>query len=94
MALDKIEGVRESAVIGLADEDFGEAVTAIVVPMGAEGSLDPEYIRRTLQQNLANFKVPKHVFFVSELPRNTMGKVQKNTLREEFGKPWHLCGKC
>ncbi len=84
IALDKIDGIRESAVIGLPDADFGEAVTAIVVAGPGQESLDPEAIKRTLQQQLANFKVPKHVFFMDELPRNTMGKVQKNLLREKF----------
>ena len=81
--IDAIDGVVESAVIGLPHRDFGEAVTAVVVPKcGAKQ--DPENILGTLQQRLARFKLPKKVVFVGELPRNTMGKVQKNLLRDEY----------
>jgi malonyl-CoA/methylmalonyl-CoA synthetase len=84
MAIDKLPGVRESAVIGLSHEDFGESVTAILVTEENEQSLDPDIIISLLKENLANFKVPKQIHFVSDLPRNTMGKVQKNILREQF----------
>jgi malonyl-CoA/methylmalonyl-CoA synthetase len=81
--IDVLEGVVESAVIGLPHKDFGEAVTAIVVP--ARGAaLDEKALIRTLEVRLAKFKLPKRVLFVSELPRNTMGKVQKNALRETY----------
>lgn len=79
--IDKVEGVKESAVIGIPDSDFGEAVTAIVVK--GDDSLTESQIRPELEK-LASFKRPKQIFFVDELPRNTMGKVQKNLLRDQF----------
>ena len=82
--LDELEGIRESAVIGLPHPDFGEAVTAVVVPEpGARP--EAEQLIASLKARIASFKVPKKIFFVDELPRNTMGKVQKNRLREQFG---------
>lgn len=83
LAIDAIEGVQESAVIGVPHPDFGEGVTAVVVPeVGA--SLTEETILASVRDTLAKFKQPKRVLFLSELPRNTMGKVQKNALREQF----------
>jgi malonyl-CoA/methylmalonyl-CoA synthetase len=83
--LDKLPGVTESAVIGLPDSDFGEAVTAIMVTVeGAD--LDEARVIQYMKQHLANFKVAKSVHFVAALPRNTMGKVQKNLLREQYGR--------
>ncbi|MFM7670868.1 MAG: AMP-binding enzyme, partial [Betaproteobacteria bacterium] len=73
----------ESAVIGVPHPDFGEAVVAIVVPC-AGAALSGQAIIQTLKNTIANFKVPKQVHMVNELPRNTMGKVQKNLLRERF----------
>jgi len=73
--------VAESAVVGVPHPDFGEAVVAVVIPT-AGVSLNPESIISTLKARIANFKVPKRVFVQSELPRNTMGKVQKNLLRD------------
>jgi malonyl-CoA/methylmalonyl-CoA synthetase len=80
--IDRIEGVLESAIIGTPDSDFGEAVTAIIVR--SDQSIDEIKIRAHLKTLLANFKQPKRVHFIDELPRNTMGKVQKNLLREQF----------
>jgi malonyl-CoA/methylmalonyl-CoA synthetase len=81
--IDAIEGVEESAVIGVPDADFGEAVTAVIVPK--EGHrLSERFVIDALRDEIASFKVPKRVFFVTELPRNTMGKVQKRDLRERF----------
>ena len=80
-----MDGVVESAVIGVPHPDFGEAVTAVVVTK-PDASLTEAGVIESLKSQIANFKVPKHVFFVPELPRNTMGKVQKNLLRERFGK--------
>jgi malonyl-CoA/methylmalonyl-CoA synthetase len=80
--IDKMEGVVESAVIGVQHPDFGEAVVAVIVPE-VKGGLSEEGVIGAIKSELANFKVPKRVFFVDELPRNAMGKVQKNVLREE-----------
>ena len=81
--IDRLEGVAESAVVGAPHADFGEGVVAIVVR--EPGSvLDAEEIQVALQDRLAKFKQPKAIFFMGELPRNTMGKVQKNALREIF----------
>ncbi|HBD90572.1 MAG TPA: malonyl-CoA synthase [Gemmobacter sp.] len=81
--IDEIPGVLESAVIGIAHKDFGEAVTAIVVPTGRP-ALTETAITAALETRLARFKQPKRVIFVDQLPRNTMGKVQKNLLRDQF----------
>ncbi len=81
--IDRMDGVAESAVIGLPDPDFGEAVTAVVVGK-PEHTLSETSIIGALKGDIASFKVPKRVFFVAELPRNAMGKVQKARLREMF----------
>ncbi|MCH2078120.1 MAG: malonyl-CoA synthase [Rhodobacteraceae bacterium] len=81
--IDDMDGVLESAVIGGPHPDFGEAVVAVVVPE-AGADLDGEAIKLSLQDKLAKFKCPKAVFLVEELPRNTMGKVQKNVLRDDY----------
>ena len=81
--IDALAGVIESAVIGLPHGDFGEGVAAIVVPAPG-ASLDEQAVQDALSKNLAKFKLPKRVIFVDELPRNAMGKVQKNLLRETF----------
>ncbi|WP_024510323.1 malonyl-CoA synthase [Bradyrhizobium sp. ARR65] len=81
--IDAIGGVVESAVIGLPHPEFGEGVTAAVVR--APGSLvDEDAILKAVSDRLAKFKQPKRVVFVEALPRNTMGKVQKNLLRENL----------
>lgn len=84
--IDELDQVAESAVIGLPHPDFGEGVTAVVVrQQGAlEDQLDEEKVIGHLDGRLAKYKQPKRVFFVDELPRNTMGKVQKNELRKQF----------
>ena len=84
--IDALPGVVESAVIGLPHPDFGEAVTAVVVRQkGAAGAVLSEAgIIAAVKAELANFKVPKRVFLVDDLPRNTMGKVQKNLLRDAY----------
>jgi len=76
-------GVAESAVIGVHHADFGEAVVAVVVPKPG-AALDGAAIGAELKTQIANFKVPKAVFVVGDLPRNAMGKVQKNLLREQY----------
>ena len=79
--IDDLPGVKESAVIGVPHADFGEAVTAVVVPDGS-CTLTEQTVVDALAERLARFKQPKRVFIVDELPRNTMGKVQKNLLRD------------
>ena len=81
-ALDEMPEVRESAVIGVPHTDFGEAVVAVVVPENAPVTL--AHIDAALGSQLARFKQPKRVVNVDALPRNTMGKVQKNVLRETY----------
>ena len=84
LLIDKLDGVMESAVIGLPHPDFGEQVTAVVVR--GEGAAGPSEraVVDALKNDLAGYKVPKRVFFVEDLPRNAMGKVQKSVLRERF----------
>jgi malonyl-CoA/methylmalonyl-CoA synthetase len=95
LVIDDLPGVEESAVIGLPHRDFGEAVAVVVVlatekngsnaSTGAPLQLISEAeIIQACKQKLANFKVPKKVFLVSALPRNAMGKVQKNELRKQY----------
>ena len=79
--VDELEGVTESAVIGVPHPDFGEAVVAVIV--AADKTLNEESVMEFLANKIAKFKQPKAVFFVEALPRNTMGKVQKVTLRNE-----------
>jgi malonyl-CoA/methylmalonyl-CoA synthetase len=79
--IDAIPGVVESAVIGCPHPDFGEGVTAVVVCKPGV-ALNEKAIIGQLEQRLAKFKLPKRVIFVDDLPRNSMGKVQKNVLRE------------
>jgi malonyl-CoA/methylmalonyl-CoA synthetase len=75
-------GVAESAVVGVPHPDFGEVGVAVVIPKpGAQ--VEADQLLSTLKSQLANFKIPKKCFVVNELPRNTMGKVQKNLLREQ-----------
>ena len=83
LVLDEQDGVLESAVIGVPHADFGEGVVGIVVPnKGQEISIDA--IQASLSQSLARFKQPKKLVVVDALPRNTMGKVQKNVLRDTY----------
>ncbi len=82
--LDGVEGVRESAVVGLPDEDFGERVTAVVV---AESNAvqSEEVLIRLCKERLAGYKCPKNILFVDALPRNAMGKILKHELVERLG---------
>ena len=81
-AINDMPGVAESAVVGVPHPDFGEVGVAVVIAKpGAK--LDGDAILAQLKSQLANFKIPKRCFVATELPRNTMGKVQKNLLREQ-----------
>jgi len=82
-AIDQLDGVVESAVIGVPHADFGEGVIAVVVVEPGFKTAEQDMIA-ILRERLANFKSPKRLFFVPKLPRNTMGKVQKNTLRQQY----------
>jgi len=85
LIIDDVAGVKESAVIGLSHPDFGEAVFAVIVKDGTI-DIDAAGVKDCIQGKLAMFKQPKSIVFVDELPRNTMGKVQKKTLREIYAK--------
>ncbi len=80
--INDMPGVAESAVIGVPHPDFGEVGVVVVIPKPG-ATLDGDQIIAALKAQLANFKIPKRCFVVAELPRNTMGKVQKNLLREQ-----------
>ena len=82
-SINELPGVAESALVGVAHPDFGEVGVAVVVPQSGV-ALDPVTLLETLKSRLANFKLPKHCVVAAELPRNSMGKVQKNLLRERF----------
>ncbi len=85
LVIDDMDGIRESAVFGIPHPDFGEAVVAVVV--GSDMQCPPEKeIIGQLREQLASYKLPRRVMVIEDLPRNTMGKVQKNVLREQFSK--------
>ena len=81
--INELPGVAESALVGVPHPDFGEVGVALVVPRVGQ-ALDPQAVLSALKQRVANFKVPKRCFVVPDLPRNTMGKVQKNLLRQQY----------
>lgn len=81
--LERLPDLEEAAVIGLAHRDLGEAVVAIVVPK-ADFKLEERELIDSLRNRLAGYKLPKRVLLAHELPRNTMGKIQKNLLREQY----------
>jgi malonyl-CoA/methylmalonyl-CoA synthetase len=82
--INELPGVAESAVVGIPHADFGEVGVAVIIAKPG-ASIDPAAIITDLKSKLANFKVPKQCFVVDALPRNTMGKVQKNILRTQYG---------
>jgi malonyl-CoA/methylmalonyl-CoA synthetase len=82
-AIEALPGVAECAVIGVPHGDFGEGVVAVVTGR-AGATLEEGPILSALAERLASFKRPKRIFFVGEMPRNAMGKVQKNVLRERY----------
>jgi len=81
--INEMPGVAESAVVGVAHPDFGEVGVAVVVARPG-AAVDAEQVIAALKSRLANFKIPKRCFVLTELPRNTMGKVQKNLLRDQY----------
>jgi len=83
--IDEIDNVVESAVVGVPHADFGEAVVAVVVAK-PDAHLSAHTIIGALKGRIANYKIPKRVLVVDNLPRNAMGKVQKNVLRERYNK--------
>ena len=82
-ALDELPQLRESAVIGVAHPDMGEGIVAVVVPVEA-GFADADAVKAALADKLARFKQPRVIVFVEELPKNAMGKIQKNVLRQTY----------
>jgi malonyl-CoA/methylmalonyl-CoA synthetase len=80
--INDMPGVAESAVVGVPHPDFGEVGVAVLT-LKSGAALEPEAVIASLKAKLANFKIPKRCYVVSELPRNTMGKVQKNLLRDQ-----------
>ncbi|MEP7156009.1 MAG: malonyl-CoA synthase [Betaproteobacteria bacterium] len=90
MLVDSLDGVAESAVIGLPHADFGEAVVAVIVAKSGGSALTESGVIAALKGKLAAFKVPKRVFVVEDLPRNAMGKVQKNELRKRYAATFSM----
>jgi malonyl-CoA/methylmalonyl-CoA synthetase len=82
--IDRIDGVDESAVFGVPHPDFGEGVAAAVKRKPGHAGLSADAIVAKLKGELAHYKIPKKLYFLDELPRNAMGKVQKNLLREQY----------
>jgi len=83
--INNLPGVSESAVVGVPHPDFGEVGVAVIVPKsGAE--VDPANVIQVIKSQMANFKVPKHCAVVEALPRNIMGKVQKNLIRNGYAE--------
>jgi len=86
--IDALPGVAESAVVGMPHPDFGEAGLAIVTMNAGAQPLETAAVRNALKESLANYKVPKMILVADALPRNAMGKVQKNLLRAEYRAQW------
>ncbi len=87
-AIDALPGVAESAVVGMPHPDFGEAGLAIITMNDGAPALSGSAVRGALKDVLANYKVPKAIVFADSLPRNAMGKVQKNLLRAQYRPQW------
>jgi len=83
LLLDEQDGVLESAVIGVNHPDFGEGVVGVIVPSNGQ-AVSEDAILSAISDKIARFKQPKKIYVVDELPRNTMGKVQKNILRDTY----------
>ena len=86
--IDAIDGVVESAAIGVPDPDFGESIGVVVHRAPGRDDLTAEAVIGEAKRHLAGYKAPRHVAFVDALPRNAMGKVQKNLLRQDYAKLW------
>ena len=86
LLIDELPGIKESAIVGLPDADFGEAVTGVVILEADASNVTADSVIGELKQQLAGYKVPRTIVFMDELPRNAMGKVQKNVLREMLNK--------
>ena len=84
-AIDVLEGINESAVIGVPHADLGEGLVAVICPLPGV-IIDPDSVISQLKTELAGFKVPRQIITVETLPRNAMGKVQKNVLRERYAQ--------
>ena len=84
-AIDALPGVNEAAVIGVPHADLGEGLVAVIC-VTPGGALDSNSVIEALKASLAGFKVPRQIYTVDELPRNAMGKVQKNILRERYAQ--------
>jgi malonyl-CoA/methylmalonyl-CoA synthetase len=82
-AINEMPGIAESALVGVPHPDFGEVGVAVVIARPG-AMVQPEAVIADLKSKLANFKIPKRCFVVAELPRNSMGKVQKNLLRDQY----------
>jgi malonyl-CoA/methylmalonyl-CoA synthetase len=82
--LERHGAVHEAAVIGLPDEDYGERVAAVVVLKKGEKPSSSEEIIRYCKEHLAGYKCPKQVYLIDQIPRNTMGKIQKNILQKKY----------
>ena len=80
--INQFDGIIESAVFGLSDDDLGEIPTAAIV--ANENNFNLDDLKKFIQESLARYKVPKKYFLISELPRNVMGKVQKNILKDQY----------
>ena len=87
-AMDVFEGVNETAVIGVPHADLGEGLVAVICPLPG-AVVDPDAVITQLKTQLAGFKVPRRIFTVDALPRNAMGKVQKNVLRERYARAFN-----
>tara|TARA_Y100001970_G_scaffold45236_1_gene56770 strand:- start:74096 stop:75631 length:1536 start_codon:yes stop_codon:yes gene_type:complete len=84
VCLDEFNGIRESAVIGVPHKDFGEGVVAVVTSDNGKETFNSKKIISKLKEELAAYKVPKAIYLVDEIPRNVMGKVEKNKLRDIY----------
>jgi malonyl-CoA/methylmalonyl-CoA synthetase len=84
--LEKHGAVHEAAVIGVPDEDYGERVTAVVVLKKGEELSSSEEIIHYCKEHLAGYKCPKQVYVIDQIPRNTMGKIQKNILQKKYSE--------